>query len=183
MAIKKNLPGVVPIDGYAAVEEWAYVPGRTGGNRIRSRFRTLKRSRGNCCFSNGVPAGMIDFCYRAVMKLKLREKKLLFLRGVVKKDRRILSLAVAVRELDWDTGTAIVIPRQLRYRDKNRYRIDKKEYEIRTMELVVLQGLLRLAYHRKGISWYSNRAAEIIACGWKCLENPEPAGVYIVKNR
>jgi len=177
MSTHRENRSVVPLDGHHRAEDWACVPRRPAKNPARRRYQPLNRSRGNCFFAPGVPSGVIDFCYRAAVKLKLRNRKLFFMRGALRGNGRLLFRAVALRELDWGTGTSVVIPRRLRYRDTGTFIIENRAYEIRTMELLFLQGLLRLAFPREDRSWYACRSADILARGWKTLDNPVPPEV------
>jgi hypothetical protein len=143
----------------------ALVPGYSGKKKTR-KLKELSKSKGNCFFSTGISHDLIDFIYRAVVSLKLKNKKLIFSKGAVKINERSVLNAVAVRELDWDVGLSIRIPHKLNHNKKIVLLIDDKHYSFKIMDVIVLSALLRIAYPNKTVKWCSNKAVFIMAYGW-----------------
>jgi len=173
---KKDKSKVVSISKVDDHEEWLLIPGYAKSKSIR-RIKELKKVRGNCCFASGVPAGIMDFIYRSVVKLGLGEERLIFSRGAVKIKNQSVSHSVSVRELDWGVGTSVIIPRKLKYGSHMKLLIDGEEYSIRIMEIIILRALLKMAFPEKSLEWCSSMAAAVIAMGWKRLEDDEPPEV------
>lgn len=175
--MKKNHDKIVQINWIDKSDQYALVPGYEHKKNTR-RIKELGRVKGNCHFAPGVPEGLIDFIYRAVIKLKLRNKKLIFSRGQVKKNDLPVLNAVAVCELDWGCGTSIRIPRLLRYSATIRLTINGDEHLLRLMELIVLRSLLQIASPRKSHSWYADMAAFVLAKGWPQLDIDKTPEVF-----
>ncbi|MFH0975375.1 MAG: hypothetical protein V1874_06295 [Spirochaetota bacterium] len=146
----------------------ALVPGYSGKKKTR-KLKEFSKSKGNCFFSNGISHGLIDFVYRAVINLKLKDKKLIFSKGAVKINGISALNAVAVRELDWDVGISIRIPHKLNHNKKIVLLIDDKHYTFKVMEIIVLAALLRIVYPKKALKWCSDKAVFILAYGWNYL--------------
>ena len=126
-------------------------------------------SKGRCIFTNGISKDLIDFIYRAVLQLKLKDKKLIFSKGAVKiNDNSVLNTA-GIRELDWDAGISIRIPHKLNRNKKVKLNIDNKDYYLKLQEIIVLSALLRIAYPQKISKWYTDTAVMVIVKGWKYL--------------
>ena len=169
---------VVPLNWIKKSERWVLVPSYTSRG-IRRRLKALIKVKGNCFFTSGVAHQLIDFVYRAVVQLELRDKKLIFSRGSVRRNRRPVINAVDICELDWDVGLSLIIPRTLSYSREIKLLIDNEKHRLRLMEIIVLQGLLRIAFPEKGRKWHSAMAASVIALGWGMLEKDTPAEVYV----
>lgn len=169
---------IVPINWVDKTERSALIPGHEGSRKIR-RLKELKKVKGNCYFTHGISKDLIDFIYRAVTKLDLKDKKLLFSRGAVKKKGRSVLNAVGICELNWDTGISIRIPQKLNYSRTIRILVDNKEYSPSLMEIIVLTGLLHLARPGKNSDWCSNMAASIIVNGWEQI-NSNPSEIYLL---
>lgn len=169
---------VIPLNWIKKSERWVLVPSYTSRG-IRRRLKELIKVKGNCFFTSGVAHQIIDFVYRAVVQLELRDKKLIFSRGSVRRNNRPVINAVDICELDWDVGLSLIIPRTLRYNREIKLLVDNEEHRLRLMEIIVLQGLLRIAYPGKGRKWHSAMAASVIAKGWGRLKKDTPAEVYI----
>ena len=167
--MKKPEDKIVPINRIDKSERCALVPGFNNKKQVR-RLKELSRSRGNCYFAAGVPKGLIDFIYRCVTKLDLREKDLIFSRGQLKKNGVPVFNAVAICELDWDCGISVKIPRMLRYNKNITLTIEEEDHDLRLMELIVLRGLLQIAYPGKKSSWYPDMAALVLAKGWPAFD-------------
>lgn len=178
---KNDNPKIIPIDWVKKTDKYALVPGYEF-NRMTRRIKKLYRSKGNCYFTNGIPGGLIDFIYRAVLKLSLGKEKLIFSKGSIKINKRPVLSAIAIYKLDWDAGTSIKIPQRLKYDKTITLLIDYKEYKLRLMELIVLRGLLQLARPHKKPSWYADMAAAIIAKGWLQIDIGVPV-VSLVNNK
>jgi hypothetical protein len=58
----------------------------------------------------------------------------------------------------------------LKYREEITLQIENTEYSLRLMELVVLHGLLRIAYPGREAHFISSMAARILAKGWSQLD-------------
>lgn len=166
----------VPINWIGDTERYILVP-RLVRNRVVKRPKRLVKVKGNCYFTRGVAHGLIDFVYRAVIRLGLRDRKLIFSRGSVKSRGRPTSNMVEVLELDWDLGTSIIIPLKRNYRDRLDFVVAGKKHSLRLMEIMTLSGLMRLTHKDKSELWRSARAAAILARGWKELERPAPPSV------
>ena len=156
---------VVPLNWINEIDRWIVVPG-TVKEKGRLRIKEINYCKNNCFFAAGVPKSIIDFIYRSVVKLNLKEKKLFFSRGTVRNHRSLLKYSVSIHELDWGVGTLITIPRILKYKEKINYTISRQEYSMRIMELVILQGLLRIAYPENSKSVLKTLAVLILAKGW-----------------
>jgi hypothetical protein len=171
---------IVPLNRVEDSERWVPIPG-TDRLRPSSRLKSLHRKRGNCYFAVGVSKKLFDFTYRSVVKLGLGAKTLIFSKGAVKVNNRSVSTRVSIKELDWDVGISIIIPRKLAYGRKLHLLIDGVEHHLSLMEIIVLQGLLQIASPGKPFKWYSSMAATIMAGGWKRYESTTPSEVLIVK--
>src|SRR4030042_1684848 len=90
-------------------DDHALVPGYQNKKKIR-KLKEFSRSKGKCIFTRGISNSLIDFIYRSVLQLKIKEKKLIFSRGAVKINDESVLNAAGIRELDWDAGTSIRIP-------------------------------------------------------------------------
>lgn len=174
--MKKITAKTVPINWIDKTERYILVP-RIEKKRVVKKVKRLIKVKGSCYFTLGVPLGLIDFIYRAVVQLDLRSRKLIFSRGAVKVKGGPSSNVVEVFELDWDLGTSIIIPRRRRYDTTMDFTIDGKVHTLRLMEIMVLSGLLRLKFPGKSEIWRSAMAASIIARGWKELTKGEPPSV------
>ncbi len=167
--IKQTNQKIVPIDWIDESEQFALIPGHINNKKIR-RIKELKKAKGNCSFAHGVSKNLIDFIYRAVTRLGLKNKKFLFSRGAVKRNNRSIINAVGISELDWDVGISMRIPRSLNYNHRIRLLVDKEERHLRLMEIIVLSALLHISYPKKNAQWCSNMSASIIAKGWDRLD-------------
>ncbi len=171
-------PNVVPIHRIDDYGHWGLFPATIrGGGKTRPRFREIGRRRGNCGFTRGVPAGMIDFIYRAVLRLGLKDRRFVFTRGFVIQNGRRMKHAVATRELAWGMGTVFVIPKNLSYHEKIRLSADGDEHVFRVMEIMVLCGLLKIFCPDRPLSWYSEMSPTILAYGWQRLSAPEKENI------
>jgi len=161
-------------------EHYVLVPSHVP-EKIKCRVKEVSKVRGNCYFVKGVAHDLFDFIYRAIIKLNLKERKLIFSRGAVKSKGRSVSNRVDIYELDWDVGTSILIPRKLNYKNKIILLINGREAELRVMEIVVLAGLMQLSCKTKSPKWCRDMAATVLTLGWKELENSIPAAVKRVE--
>ncbi len=166
----------VPINWIGDTEKYILVP-RLERKRVVKKVKRLIKVKGACYFTQGVPYKLIDFIYRAVIKLGLRERKLIFSRGVVKARGRPTSNSVDVYELDWDLGTSIIIPLKRRYDSMQNFTVAGRTYPVRLIEIMVLSGLLRLVHGGKSENWRSAKAAAIITLGWGEMEKADPPPV------
>lgn len=73
----------VPINWIGDTEKYILVP-RLERKRVVKKVKRLIKVKGACYFTKGVPYKLIDFIYRAVVRLGLRDRKLIFSRGAVK---------------------------------------------------------------------------------------------------
>lgn len=174
--MKKKNNNIIPLHAVEQSDRAAIIPGWQRGRAV-PRLKELSRRRGSCWFTAGVPASLVDFIYRSSLKLGLRDRKLLFSRGGVKRGGRPVVTAVEIRELEWDVGTSVIIPRELNYRRTLRLLVDDEEYSVRLMEIIVLGGLLRLTVPSKPHAWYPAMAVSIITGGWRRWEAGEPGRV------
>jgi hypothetical protein len=174
--MKKNSSKTVPINWIGDTEKYILVP-RLERKRVVKKVKRLIKVKGGCYFTQGVPLNLIDFIYRAVIKLGLRDRKLIFSRGAVKIKGRPTSNVVEVFELDWDLGTSFIIPLKRNYNTRLNFNINGETHSLRIMEIMVLSGLLRLVHGDKSEKWRSAMAAAIIAGGWAELQRQGPPDV------
>ncbi len=160
---------IVPIDWIDEIERWIIVPG-TIKESYRRRIKEISFSKNKCYFAAGVPKSIIDFIYRSVKQLNLTNRTLIFSRGTVRSSKGLIKHAVSIHQLDWGVGTLITIPRILGYREEINVSINNMKYSLRLMELVVLHGLLQIAYPKKNKKFYSCKATLILAKGWSQLD-------------
>ncbi len=175
--MKKRNSKTVSITWIDDTERYILVP-QLERKRVVKKVKRLIRVKGACYFTQGVPLGLIDFIYRAVLKLGLRGRKLIFSRGAVKVNRNPTSNIVEVCELDWDLGTSFIIPMKRRYDTVLEFTIAGRNHTLRLMEIMVLSAMLRLKYPDKSEIWRSAMAASIIARGWAEIEKGEPPSVH-----
>ena len=175
--MKKISPKTVPINWIDDTEKYILVP-RMEKNRVVKKVKRLIKVKGGCYFTQGVSHELIDFIYRAVIQLGLRDRKLIFSRGSVKNRKQPTSNIVEICELDWDLGTSFIIPMKRNYRSAVNFIIDDKEYTLRIMEIMVLSGLLKLLHKDKSEKWRSSMAVLIIALGWGELKRVELPKIY-----
>jgi hypothetical protein len=168
----------VSINWINDTEKYIIVP-RREKNRIVKKLKRLIKVKGSCYFTQGVPHKLIDFIYRAVIQLGLRDRKLIFSRGSVKNKYGPTRSAVEICELDWDLGTSFIIPMKRNYGAAVNLVIDDKKHSVRFMEIMVLSGLLRLKYPGKSGKWRSAMAAAIVTQGWGMLARTDPPKVYL----
>jgi len=161
---------IVPINWIDDEERWILVPG-TVRKAHRTRTKEIIYTKGRCSFTMGVPKSIIDFIYRSVKQLKLTDRPLIFSRGTVRTSRGVVKNEVSIRELDWGVGTLITIPRVLKYGEMITLSLLSISYSVRLMELVVLHGLLQIAFPRKKTTFYYNLAARILTKGWGQLDD------------
>jgi hypothetical protein len=174
--MKKHSSKTVLINWIGDTEKYILVP-RLERKRVVKKVKRLIKVKGGCYFTQGVPLNLIDFIYRAVVKLGLRDRKLIFSRGAVKIKGRPTSNVVEVFELDWDLGTSFIIPMKRNYNTRLTFNIDGKTQSLRIMEIMVLSGLLRLVHGDKSEKWRSAMAAAVIAGGWAELQKQGPPDV------
>ncbi len=166
----------VPINWIGDTEKYILVP-RLERKRVVKKVKRLIKVKGACYFTQGVPYKLIDFIYRAVVRLGLKERKLIFSRGSVRVKGRPTSNSVDVYELDWDLGTSIIIPLKRRYDSIQNFTVAGRIYPVRLIEIMVLSGLLRLVCGDKSENWRSAKAAAIITRGWGEMEKVDPPPV------
>jgi len=176
MKNKKNSP-LVSINWIDETDRCIVVPGtvKEGG---KLRLKELAVSKNNCYFAAGVPKGTINFIYRSVKKLKLGDVKIFFSRGMVRSGNRVVKYSVSLRRLDWDVGILMIIPRLLRHKEHIVLMIENRDYSIRIMDLIVLNGLLRISFPGKGAPYYSALSTLILARGWSQLDLKEFPEIY-----
>ena len=175
---KDTNPHIIPINRVKESERWVPIPG-TDRVKPSARLKSLHRKRGNCYFAVGVSQKLFDFIYRSVVKLGLGEKTLIFSKGAVKSRNRSIVNSVGLKELDWDVGISMIIPKRLSYSKTLNLLVEDEEYTIRVMEIIVLAGLLKILNPKKPAQWNNDMAATIIALGWKRFEENEPAKVLL----
>ncbi len=163
----------VPIDWIGDTEKYILVP-RRQKNRVVKKVKRLIKVKGSCFFTQGVPHRLIDFVYRAVIRLGLRDRKLIFSRGAVRVRNRPSANVVEVLELDWDLGTSFIIPLKRVYRSYARFAIGEATHTLRIMEIIVLSALLGLVHEGKSEKWRSAKAVAILARGWGELQVGDP---------
>ena len=85
--MKKMTAKTVPINWIDDTERYILVP-RMERKRVVKKVKRLIKVKGACYFTLGVPLGLIDFIYRAVLQLRLKDRKFIFSRGAVKAQRQ-----------------------------------------------------------------------------------------------
>ena len=166
--MKQTNPKIIPINKIDKKDNHALIPGYQNKKKVR-KLKEFSRTKGNCIFTGQIPNTLIDFIYRSVIQLDLKENKLIFSRGAVKIKGEPVLTAAGIRELDWDVGVSIRIPNKLNKDKKVTLNIDDEDYEINMQKIVVLSALLRIAYPKKPSKWYTDKAVIVIAKGWKYL--------------
>ena len=73
----KNSAKVVPLNWINEVDRWIVVPGTIKENG-RLRIKEVPLCKNNCFFASGVPKSIIDFIYRAVVRLNLKDRNIFF---------------------------------------------------------------------------------------------------------
>lgn len=169
---------IIPINRVDEQDRWIVVPGTSLEGKKR-RIKEVPLIRNRCQFATGVPKSINDFIYRCVVQLRLGDHKLIFSRGVVRSRNLKVKHAVSIRELEWDVGTLITIPRVLKYREMITLNIEGIDHTLRLMELVVLHGLLQVARPGKGRDYYSAAAALVLARGFKFLDTEDFPEIYL----
>ena len=164
---------VVPIDRIGDTEKYILVP-RLERRRVVKKVKRLIRVKGECYFTLGVPLSLIDFIYRAVVKLGLRDRRIIFSRGSVKINNRSTSNVVEVHELDWDLGTSMIIPMKRKYATMLDFDVGGARHAVRLMEIMVLSALLKLVFRDKSEKWRSAKAVTIITRGWGSMNGENP---------
>jgi hypothetical protein len=166
MERKKNrTSNVVPIDRVEEARRWVPAP-VAGTTVVRGRMREFSRSRGNMFFSAGIPKRLVDFSYRSTRRLKLTRETIFITRGAVRRDRDRIMLGASVRRLDWGVGHLITIPRGIRHNDIMELHVGYEVHSFRTIELLTLGALMRLAWPRRSQAYLTSMAAQVIARGW-----------------
>ncbi|MFW6181772.1 MAG: hypothetical protein ACOC8N_08490 [Spirochaetota bacterium] len=160
---------IVPIDWVDDEERWILVPPGGAERRRRRRDKQIVYKKQRCLFAAGVPRSIIDFTYRAVKKLGLTDRVLIFSRGTVRAGGVLTKREVSIHELDWGVGTLLTIPRALRYGDQVTVQVEGIICRIRLMELAVLEGLLKLVPPGGRAQTCRATAARVIAFGWSRL--------------
>ncbi|MBN1532092.1 MAG: hypothetical protein JXA20_05465 [Spirochaetes bacterium] len=180
MTRKLNDTNVIPLNAPEPSDRWIPIPNRSAGTL---RLKGLYRKRGNCYFAAGVPKIIISSAYRAVLRLGMRDRTIIFSRGAVKVRGVSRKDLVSVTELDWDVGTSIIIPHGLSQQTRVILQSPEETREVTMMELIVLGGLLRLPWPEKRASWYFSTAAQVLMYGWKALDTPPAAPVAVIMKR
>jgi hypothetical protein len=160
----KNLK-IVRLNRINKASRCAIIPGYNNKKKTK-KLKELSKSKGNCLFSSNIAHGLIDFIYRAVVQLRIKDKKLIFSKGAVKINKMSVLHATAIHELDWDVGTSIRIPYKLNYNNTIIINIDGMIYKLRLMEIIVLSALIHITYPLKTAKWCSDMSVLIIAQGW-----------------
>lgn len=179
--MKKNAGKTVPIDWIGDTEKYILVP-RKQKSRVVKKVKRLIKVKGGCYFTQGVPHRLIDFVYRAVIRLGLRDRRLIFSRGAVRVRNLPTSNVVEVLELDWDLGTSFIIPLKRTYRSKVRFAVGETAHTLHVIEVMVLSALLRLVHPDKSEKWRSSKAVAILARGWGELRAGDPPAVNRVED-
>jgi hypothetical protein len=181
MKKSERLSQVAPLDWVDENERWILTPGAIQA-KSRRRLKELSFSKNNCLFAKGVPKSLFDFIYRARHKLNLKDKTLIFTKGVVRNDRSKTKRGVSIRELDWNVGILMTIPSQAKYREFLNFTVGGKARKLRQMELIVLHGLLRIAYPHSRTN-LGTLAVVILAQGWPCLHERKMPAVRLISNQ
>lgn len=163
----------VPINWIGDTEKYILVP-RMQRKKVVKKVKRLVKVKGSCYFTQGVPHGLIDFVYRAVIRLGLRDRKLIFSRGSVRVRNRPTSNVIEVLELDWDLGTSFIIPLKRAYRSMVRFALGDATHSVRIIEIMILSALLGLVHRDKSEKWRSAKAVAILARGWGELQAGDP---------
>jgi hypothetical protein len=160
---------IVPINWVDDAERWILVPSQSGRGMVR-RTKEIRYVKNRCYFAYDVPKSLIDFVYRAVRKLGLTERTLIFSRGTVRNSRGVVKNDVSINVLAWGVGTLVTIPRILKYGDHVHIVNEGVMHSLRSMELLVLRGLLKIAYTRVKATFYTKMPVRILIDGWSVLD-------------
>jgi hypothetical protein len=163
--IKNN---IIHINNITKTEHFIVVPRRIKG-KVQKVVKPLKKVKGNCYFTCNMPHDLINFVYRSVKKLGLINSKLIFSRGTVRINGRIVHNAVSTTALDWDLGISFIIPLKLRYNTFVTIEVDNNNYSVRLMELAILIALMAYAYPALTRKKHIEKAQKVLALGWKSI--------------
>jgi hypothetical protein len=161
-------PKIISINKIDIKDNHALVPGYQNKKKVR-KLKEFSKSKGKCIFTNGISRSLIDFIYRSVLQLNLKDKKLIFSRGSVKINDKPVLNAAGIRELDWDAGISIRIPQKLNQNKIIKLNVDGTDCELNIQKIIVLSALLRIAFPAKASKWYTDKAVIVLAKGWKYL--------------
>ncbi len=163
-----NTNNIININRIDKTERYIVVPRRIKG-KVTKVVKPLKRIKGNCYFTCNMPHDVINFIYRSVKKLGLNNTKLIFSRGSVRINDRIVHNAVSSTVLDWDLGISFIIPLKLRYNTFVTIEVDDKDYTVRLMELAILIALMAFAHPSQPRKKHIENAHKVLALGWKSI--------------
>lgn len=159
---------IIPINKIDSTLRYIVVPRKIKG-KIQKVVKPLKKVKGNCYFTCNMPHALINFVYRSVKKLELTNSKLIFSRGTVRINNRIVHNAVSSTILDWDLGISFIIPLKLRYNIFVTIEVAGRDYTVRLMELAILIALMAHAYPSQPRKKHVENAQKVLALGWKSI--------------
>ncbi|MCX8123236.1 MAG: hypothetical protein N3F66_03620 [Spirochaetes bacterium] len=159
---------IIPLNKIDNAEQYIVIPRRIKG-KIQKVIKPLKKVKGNCYFTCNMPHALINFIYRSVKKLGIQDTKLIFSRGIVRINNRIVHNAVSKVALEWDLGISFIIPLKLRYNTFVTIEINNRDYTVRLMELAILIALMAHAHPSLPRKKHVEEAQKVLALGWKSV--------------
>lgn len=163
-----NKDNIININTIDKTQRYIVVP-RCIRGKVQKVVKPLKKVKGNCYFTCNMPHALINFIYRSVKKLGLTSSNLIFSRGTVRINNRVVHNAVSSTVLDWDLGISFIIPLKLRYNTFVTIEVDNNDYSVRLMELVILIALMAHAHPSKTRKKHIENAHKVLALGWKSI--------------
>lgn len=163
-----NKDNIIQLNKINKTERYIVVPRRIK-RKVEKVVKPLKKVKGNCYFTCNMPHDLINFIYRSVKKLGLNSSKLIFSRGTVRINNRVVHNAISSTVLDWDLGISFIIPLKLRYNTFVTIEVDNNDYSVRLMELAILIALMAYAYPALTRKKHVEKAQKVLALGWKSI--------------
>lgn len=168
MPLVMNKHNIININNIDKTEHYLVIPRRIRG-KVQKVIKPLKKVKGNCYFTCNMPHALINFIYISVKKLGLTNSKLIFSRGTVRINNRIVHNAVSSTVLGWDLGISFIIPLKLRYNTFVTIEVADNDYSVRLMELAILIALMAYAHPSQPPKKYVEDAHKVLCFGWKSI--------------
>lgn len=168
MPLIMNKHNIININKIDKTEHYIVIPRRIRG-KVQKVIKPLKKVKGNCYFTCNMPHALINFIYRSVKKLGLTNSKLIFSRGTVRINNRVVHNAVSSTVLEWDLGISFIIPLKLRYNTFVTIEVADNDYSVRLMELAILIALMAYAHPSQPPKKHVEDAHKVLCFGWKSI--------------
>ena len=159
---------IINLNKIDSTHHYIVVPRRIRG-KVQKVVKPLKKVKGNCYFTCNMPHALINFIYRSVKKLGLTNSKLIFSRGTVRINNRIVHNAVSSTVLDWDLGISFIVPLKLRYNTFVTIEVADKDYSVRLIELAILIALMAHAHPSQPRKKLIEDTHKVLCLGWKSI--------------